>query len=127
MDKWVRILAFFVASNVTLLAGAGIFMYIEYSYTAADNPRNFTELKTTINHLVRVQLNDSAVKKIVDITDEYVRSNEDCKSQTYKRGWKKVLNARTYLRWCYFSYTVVTTIGKFSHGLCKWSNVWPSI
>ena len=90
-------------------------MYIEYEHTAFAEHRNLTELKGTIEDLVGVSLNSSTFERVFANIDDYIDSDKECKTRKYDTGWKKKLNGRTFLRWCYFTYTVVTTIGNLSY------------
>ena len=112
MDGWIRIVIFIILNNIALLLGAVIFMYIEYKHAANAPHKNRTELKLTIENLVGRTLNESAFGMVVENVDDYVHSEKECKYRRYESSWKKEINKETYVRWCYFTYTVMTTIGK---------------
>lgn len=89
-------------------------MFSEYKFATSIPKKNKTELRVSIDQLVGFKINATTFNAVFKKVSDYVHVKEDCKSLKYERGWKKNLNVQTFVRWCYFTYTVVTTIGKES-------------
>ena len=87
--KWLRIFIFFVVNNIILLLGAVTFMYIEYKYTAFADHRNVTELKSALEDIMGVPLNESTFQRVLANIDDYVRSDKECKLERMTQDGKK--------------------------------------
>ena len=111
MNQVGHVLGFIILDNIILYIGAVVFMYTEYRYKEVQPAQNATQVKTDIEAMINQTLNETQFNEIVSRVEKYVHEYEPSKSAKYTSTWKKKINTRTFIRWCYFAYTIVTTIG----------------
>ncbi|XP_065068746.1 two pore potassium channel protein sup-9-like [Rhopilema esculentum] len=111
MNQVGHVLGFIILDNIILYIGAVVFMYTEYRYKEVQPAQNATQVKTDIEAMINQTLSEMQFNEIISRVEKYVHEYEPSKSAKYTSTWKKKINTRTFIRWCYFAYTIVTTIG----------------